>query len=148
MPLVDLNLMLTSVHRLEGNMNNFGPGRGVSSNFVTLITPFSRGCAFSEMMRIWFDFNHYRCTFMILCALQYLIKGIFKIRPPLCCVHTEAACCSIAPPGGHSLLCCYISISLSISLQFKRPVLFLFLSCDLVADSPSPPSFSSQSKSL
>lgn len=71
-----------------------------------------------------------------------LIKGIFKFNSPLCRFRTEAARCSIAPPGGHSLLCCYISISLSISFQFKRPVLFLFLSCDLVAHPISLSSFS------
>ena len=70
---------------------------------------------------------------MNLCALWYsLIKGIFKCLCPLCCVHTEAACCRIAPPGGHYLLCCYISISLAISFPVQTSSLiplFILWSC-------------------
>lgn len=72
-----------------------------------------------------------------MCFAVVLMKAIFNSIPLLLCSHTEVACSSIAPPGGHSLLCCYISISLAISFQLKRPVLLLFLSCDLVSDSLS-----------
>lgn len=81
---------------------------------------------------------------MTVCAPEWicvhyssLIKSVLKLNSPLCCIQTKAACCSIAPPGGHTLLCCYISISLPISFQSKRPVLFPFRSCDRVADSLS-----------
>lgn len=81
---------------------------------------------------------------MTVCAPEWicvhyssLIKSILKLNSPLCCIQTKAACCSIAPPGGHTLLCCHISISLPISFQSKRPVLFPFHSCDPVADSLS-----------
>lgn len=74
---------------------------------------------------------------MTVCAPEWicvhyssLIKSVLKLNSPLCCIQTKAACCSIAPPGGHTLLCCYISISLPISFQSKRPVLFPFRSCD------------------
>lgn len=81
---------------------------------------------------------------MTVCAPEWicvhyssLIKSVLKLNSPLCCIQTKAACCSIAPPGGRTLLCCYISISLPISFQSKRPVLFPFRSCDRVADSLS-----------
>lgn len=65
------------------------------------------------------------------------IKDILKLNSPLfICFFTEATCCCIAPPGGYSVLCCYISISLlSIYFLFKCSVWFLFLSLDLDGDS-------------